>query len=113
MGTTSDFRPGQDKIDLSDLCTTLGNDVHDVTFIGTAPFSGTLHYDPVIGWDGPRDVPPELRYEQLGDGTTVIQIDGPIAFQSLKLGWTPLDGRVDGSIILMDHHDLSASDFIL
>jgi hypothetical protein len=110
-----DFRPNQDVLDFSDLCTTLGTDVHTIKFIGTDPFSsvGPHPRNPDGSSGAPRDVPPELRYEWRPDGTTAVQIDGPIAFQSLKLGWTPLDAKADAEVILIGHHRLDADDFIL
>jgi hypothetical protein len=112
----TDFQPGRDVIDLSDLCTTAqGVDLHTCVFIGTAPFSsvGPHPRNPDGSSGAPRNVPPEVRYEHGADGNTHIYIDGPVGFESLKLGWTPLDARADAEIILLGHHNLNAESFIL
>jgi hypothetical protein len=116
----TDFASGQDRIDISAFCTiSTGQDLFAGIWLGTAPFTSVGPFP--INSDGssgaPRDVPPEVRYEfrKLGDGrdVTVVQIDGPVALQSLKLGATPRDGNADAEIVLLGRIDLSAADFVL
>jgi hypothetical protein len=116
----TDFTQGQDKIDISAFCTdSSGTDRFTGIWIGTDPFSsaGPHPINPDLSSGAPRDVPPEVRYEfhKLGDGqdVTVIQIDGPVALQSLKLGSTPRDGNADAEIVLHGAINLSASDIVL
>jgi hypothetical protein len=111
----TDFVPGQDRIDLSALCTTASGDQFAAVWLGTAPFTSVgPHPRNADGSSGaPRDVPPEVRYEWRTDGTTRVLLDGPVKFESLKLGATPLDTIPDGEIILLGHHTLAAADFIL
>jgi hypothetical protein len=116
----ADFTQGQDKIDISPLCTDdAGVDRFTGIWIGTAPFSsvGPHPINADLSSGAPHDVPPEVRYEfrKLGDGrdVTVIQMDGPVAFESLKLGSTPLDARTDAEIVLVGRIELTAGDIIL
>ena len=87
--TIEDFGHGRDLIDLSNL-----NRVNNVdlaySFIGQDAFSGSG---------------PEVRYHWEG-GNTVIELD-------TKSYFPPVDGVADGSILLLGHHTLHASDFIL
>jgi hypothetical protein len=84
-------------------------------WIGTAPFSSVgPHPRNSDGSSGaPRSgVNPEARYEWR-DGNTHVQFDGPVAFHSLKHGMSPMDAKADAEIVLLGHHRLEASDFIL
>jgi hypothetical protein len=118
--TITDFRQGQDVIDLSPWGTLASaNGAYDsfaCVFIGTAPFSSVgpwpRNSDGSSG--APRSgVSPEVRYEHQADGNTHILIDGPVAFQSLKLGATPMDAKADAEIILLGHYTLGEDDFVL
>jgi hypothetical protein len=119
IDTITDFQQGQDKIDISRLGTNYLGDQFTGIWIGTAPFSSVgPHPRNADGSSGaPRDVPPEIRYEfrKAADGSdvTVIQMDGPVAFESLKHGSTPLDARADAEIVLAGRIELTAGDIIL
>jgi hypothetical protein len=114
--TITDFRPGQDKIDVSAWGTAAnGSDAFTIVFIGTAPFSSVgPHPRNSDGSSGaPRSgVNPEARYEWR-DGNTHVQFDGPVGFQSLKHGMSPMDAKADAEIVLLGLHTLSEADFVL
>jgi Ca2+-binding RTX toxin-like protein len=89
--TITDFTQGADRLDLSALNYLGGTDDLAYTFIGEAAFSGTR---------------PEVRAHSQGD-TTVVELDTQF-FADI-----PVDGVVDGIIILTGSHVLADLAFVL
>jgi hypothetical protein len=108
----TDFQPGVDKLDYSNLISDKG---FDSTFIGAGPFST----NPPI----PRDPSSfqfihgdfdsvEVGYRHEG-GNTIVVFDGPVNIGSARFNPTPMDGNIDARLTLVGLHTLTAGDFIL
>jgi hypothetical protein len=116
-GGVTDFEPGEDKLDFSNLISDKG---YDGTFLGTAPFSTNPPFprDPNSYQYTRGDFDSvEVRYahSRLADGSpvTTVLFDGPVYIGSARFNPTPMDGNVDIQMNLPGHLTLAARDFIL